>query len=247
MVSTRVISPRSGASQLLSICILLLITGIIPIMIITPLNAVAHNLGVTNLKNLGNKIGNLNLPPTSVKFGNVITCSALATCFGTNRDDIIMAGAGEQVFALDGKDIIYGALNDQLHGGNGNDIVLCGGGHCLADGGRGDDVLLAGIGNNLLVGGDGSDKLFAGPGDTVMVGGNGADHFDCPVPALGLARGIVLDYNPSQGDTLSGQCKLINTVGSVPTNVPSINLPDTENSGSSPVVPQGALPSVPGG
>jgi Ca2+-binding RTX toxin-like protein len=220
----------------MSVYMLLIIAGIFSVIITTPLNANAwKQVSVTNLKNLGNKIGNLQLPPTSVRFGNVITCSAVAPCFGTNRDDIIMSGAGEQVFALDGNDMIYGALNDQLYGGKGNDILLCGAGNCLSDGGPGDDVLTAGGGNNLLVGGDGNDKIFATAGDTVMSGGNGADHFDCPT----VGRSMILDYNPSQGDTISGKCTLVNTVGTVPSNIPGINLPDTGNTGTASTVAPG--------
>ena len=146
-----------------------------------------------------------------------------------------MSGAGEQVFALSGNDMIYGALNDQLYGGRGNDILLCGAGNCLADGGRGEDVLTAGGGNNLLEGGDGNDKIFATTGDTVMAGGNGANHFDCP----SVGRSMVMDYNPSKGDTISGKCTLINTIGKVPTNMPGIDLPDTENTGTATTVAPG--------
>jgi hypothetical protein len=46
-----------------------------------------------------------------------------------------------------------------------------------------------------------------------MYGGKGANNFDCPLSALGLARNVVMDYNPSNGDALSGTCKIINTVG----------------------------------
>ena len=42
---------------------------------------------------------------------------------------------------------------------------------------------------------------------------SGANHFDCPISLLGLARAVVLDYNPDNGDTIAGQCKIVNTVG----------------------------------
>jgi Ca2+-binding RTX toxin-like protein len=100
-----------------------------------------------------------------------------------------------------------------LYGSKGNDIILSGAGNSLADGGPGDDVLTGGIGHSLLIGGPGNDKLFAGPGDTVMEGGSGANHFDCPVSIAGLGRSIVLDYNPSNGDTISGQCTLVGRSG----------------------------------
>ena len=40
----------------------------------------------------------------------------------------------------------------------------------------------------------------------------------------GLARAIVLDYNPDNGDTISGQCKIINTIGDPNSgSIPEIN------------------------
>jgi hypothetical protein len=43
-----------------------------------------------------------------------------------------------------------------------------------------------------------------------MFGGSGSNSFDC-----GLLPGktIVLDYNPNKGDTIAGQCKIVNNVG----------------------------------
>jgi hypothetical protein len=146
-----------------------------------------------------------------------------------------MAGISEQVFGLKGSDMIYGAADDQLYGSKGNDIILSGAGNSLADGGPGDDVLTGGIGHSLLIGGPGNDKLFAGPGDTVMEGGSGANHFDCPVSIAGLARSIVLDYNPTNGDTISGQCTLVNNVGRSGGGggVAAATLPDTGETPSS--------------
>jgi hypothetical protein len=166
-----------------------------------------------NINSIGNKIQGLNLPQSSITSENVITCRPLVPCIGTNSTDIIMAGINEQVFGLNGNDMIFGAADDQSYGNGGNDIILTGAGNSLADGGSGDDVLMGGIGHSLLVGGPGNDKIFAGPGDTVMGGGSGANHFDCPASIAGLARSVVLDYNPANGDTISGQCTLVNNMG----------------------------------
>ena len=189
------------------------------------LNEAESSSGLTKLSNLGDRIDGLDFN-SGVFFGNVETCSDATTCIGTNKDDIIYGGLREQVFALNGNDMIYGGLDAQLYGGKNDDIMLVGLGHNLADGGPGDDTLLGGAGNDLLTGGSGNDKLFAGVGDSVLDGGTGANHFDCPISLLGLARAVVLDYNPDNGDTIAGQCKIVNTVGSGSSaNVPQINIP----------------------
>ena len=148
----------------------------------------------------------------------------LSTCAGTDKDDIIYGGLRSQVFALDGDDMIYGGADSFLYGGKDDDLILAGAGKGLVDGGNGDDVMLGGLGNQLIVGGKGNDKLFGGTGDSVMDGGTGANHFDCPISLLGLARAVVLDYNPDNGDTIAGQCKIVNTEG----NSRSDDIPDID-------------------
>lgn len=131
---------------------------------------------------------------------------------GNEKDEIIYTlGGVDRVFAEKGNDIIYGGLgSDRLYGEQGDDIVIAGAGENLLDGGPGSDVLSAGAGNNLLVGGDNDDELIAGLGTSVMYGGTGTNSFDC-----GLVPGktIVLDYNPNKGDTIAGQCKIVNNIG----------------------------------
>jgi Ca2+-binding RTX toxin-like protein len=131
---------------------------------------------------------------------------------GTEKDEIVYTLGGiDRVFAEEGNDIIYGGLgSDRLYGEQGDDIVIAGAGENLLDGGSGRDVLSGGAGSNLLVGGDGDDELIAGLGTTVMYGGKGTNSFDC-----GLVPGktMVLDYNPNKGDTIAGQCKIVNNIG----------------------------------
>jgi Ca2+-binding RTX toxin-like protein len=189
------------------------------------LNEAASSSGMTKLGNLGDRIEGLDFN-SGVFFGNVETCSDATTCIGTNNDDIIYGGVREQVFGLKGEDMIFGSLDSQLYGQQGDDLIFVAAGHNLADGGNGDDTMLGGVGNDLLTGGKGNDKLFAGTGDSVLDGGPGANHFDCPISLLGLARAVVLDYNPDNGDTIAGQCKIVNTVGSGSSaNVPQIDIP----------------------
>jgi hypothetical protein len=210
----------------------------------------------TDLDKLGDKIGGLetdtNKDLGQSKVGNVITCVALLPCIGTNHDDIIYAGIREQVFAKDGNDIVYGGgLSDQVYGGDDDDLLIAGPGKTLVDGGPDDDVLLGGLGNALLVGGSGNDKLFGGAGTAVMYGGKGANHFECPLSALGLARSIVMDYNPSDGDTISGFCKIVNTQGNGNSDtidgIPTVTLPDSgETGGSTDSSSSGTSPVIPG-
>lgn len=150
--------------------------------------------------------------PHIVKQGNVIIGSDCdITIVGNNQGNIIFTGNGNDVvFGGTGNDIIYaGSGTDRIFGGKGNDILVAGSGNDLLDGGPGDDVLIGGTGNDLLIGGPGNDKLFAGTGTTVMDGGPGADHFDCGTSTT--SKAIVMDYNPTDGDTISGNCKLVNT------------------------------------
>lgn len=151
--------------------------------------------------------------PHITKRGNVIIGSDCdITIKGDNQGDIIFTGNGNDVvYGGPGNDIIYaGSGTDQIYGMEGNDILVAGSGTDLLDGGVGNDVLLGGTGNDLLLGGLGNDKLFAGTGTTVMSGGAGPDHFDCGTsPTI---KAVVMDYNPTEGDTISGNCKLVNNV-----------------------------------
>jgi hypothetical protein len=194
------------------------------------------NLGISNLNKLGSRIDGLELPPGCIFNGNIITCAAIVPCIGTDDDDIMFCGIRSRAFALDGDDLVYGGgLGDQVYGGKGDDLLIAGAGKSLLDGGPNDDVLMGGLGNNLLAGGNGNDKLFNGAGTSVMYGGKGANHFDCTISALGLARSVVMDYNPSNGDTLSGPCKIVNTIGNGGDS--SITLPDTGETTSTELIP----------
>jgi Ca2+-binding RTX toxin-like protein len=198
-----------------------------------------NKLGVTDIEELGERIDGIEISSGIVKFGNIITCAAFIVCNGTNNDDIIYSGALDRTFAKDGNDIVYGGLSNQIYGGKDDDLLIAGAGKVYVDGGPGADILMAGLGNALLAGGNGNDKLFAGPATSVMYGGKGANNFDCPLSALGLARSVVMDYNPSNGDTLSGPCKIINTIGNSNSGNSFDVLPDTGDSegGSNPIIP----------
>jgi Ca2+-binding RTX toxin-like protein len=157
---------------------------------------------------------------------------------GTDCDDMIQGDSGNNIiFTLagndeanggNGNDIIYaGSGEDRLYGAKGNDVLVGGLGTDLLDGGPGNDIILGGPGNDLLIGGPGNDVITAGAGASIMYGGPNADKFDCGTIA---SSAIVMDYNPNDGDTITGKCKLVNTVGDAQdnnNNIPNINLPDT--------------------
>lgn len=113
-----------------------------------------------------------------------------------------------------------------MYGAKGNDVLVGGLGTDLLDGGPGDDIILGGPGNDLLIGGPGNDVITAGAGTSIMYGGHNADKFDCGSNIASSA--IVMDYNPAEGDTITGKCKLVNTVGNANNNnnTPNIELPD---------------------
>ena len=236
---------RTWSPFLLSVLILVVSLSLMaagPFQMITYVEAGGNdhgdsNIGDSNLDKLGSKIAGLELPPGCVFNGNVITCAAAVPCVGTNDDDIMFCGIKSRAFALDGDDLVYGGgLGDQVFGGKGDDLLVAGAGKSLLDGGPNDDVLIGGLGNNLLAGGNGNDKLFNGVGTSVMYGGKGANHFECTISTLGLAKSIVMDYNPSNGDTIAGPCQIVNTIGN--NDDSSITLPDTgETTTSSEAIP----------
>jgi len=194
--------------------ILVVLTGVIPVA--KPAQAHKHHdllkhVDVSTLKSVGNKIASLS-PGSGVRFGNVITCADFTPCIGTNGNDIIYGGTNNEIFGQGGNDIIYGKGDDRMYGGTGDSILVAGPGNNLLNAGSGNDVLLGGTGNDLLVGETGNNKIFAGSGNAVMFGGSGAVHFDCPVSTTGTAKAVVLDYNPTHGDTVSGGCKIVNRI-----------------------------------
>ena len=185
-----------------------------------------------------------------VREGNLIigtSCDDLI--IGINDDEIIFTRPGDDVvYAGDGDDIIISTVgNDRLYGGEGSDLINPGSGSNLVDGGPDDDVLLGASGSGIIAGGQGNDKIFGGTGSPIMYGGRGANHFDCPVSALGLGAGIVMDYNPSNGDTISGPCKLVNTIGGTNSDsgLPLAGLPDTGETNDESSLSQGGIIPVP--
>jgi Ca2+-binding RTX toxin-like protein len=129
--------------------------------------------------------------------GTIVGTDEADTILGSPTDDLIEAEDGDDlVMANEGNDRVFGSSGEDLLQGNlGNDKI---------DGEGRNDVLIGGDFDDILSGGDGDDSLFGGPGNDVMKGGEGKNRFVC-------ADGVdtVLDYNPSKGDTISGDCEVI--------------------------------------
>ena len=98
--------------------------------------------------------------------------------------------------------------DDEILGGNGDDVLV---------GDRDADWLLGGDGMDLLIGGAGHDRLNGGPGDDVLWGGLGHDHlhggdgadvfeFSLPVGWEGtvptFGDDVIYDFDASEGDGL---------------------------------------------
>ncbi|MDQ1924704.1 calcium-binding protein [Massilia pseudoviolaceinigra] len=113
------------------------------------------------------------------------------TIVGGNGSDELFGGAGNdhlsdgglqvdqnQVYGGDGDDVLEGRFGGGSYsGGNGNDTLTMTYGIQVADGGAGNDTLVATDGYNIqLNGGSGDDLLtYYGPGNSGLFGGSGRD------------------------------------------------------------------------
>lgn len=122
---------------------------------------------------------------------------------GTNRNDRLTGGDARE--RIDGKD-----GSDVLIGNGGDDTLLGGRGLDRLEGGTGDDLLQGGDGNDILLGGNGNDTLIGGAAVDALTGGGGGDLF--VVDALSLLPDTILDFKPSQGDSI-GLGTLIDSLG----------------------------------
>ena len=91
----------------------------------------------------------------------------------TKIDEIVVAGT-----LLDDDSVIVThnvLINASLTGGNGNDLLVGGGGNNTLIAGDGNDTLVGGSGNNLLNAGNGNDVLTGGSGSNTLTAGDGND------------------------------------------------------------------------
>jgi Ca2+-binding RTX toxin-like protein len=130
-------------------------------------------------------------------------------CIGTDHSETILLFANDdRAYAEGGDDIVMGGANDDIIYGNGGEDLLNGNfGNDKIDGGGRNDILIGADDDDILSGEDGDDTLFGEIGNDILKGGPGADEFIC-----GPLIDTVLDYTPSQGDTLSNDCEVVNTL-----------------------------------
>ncbi|MFT6258380.1 MAG: Ca2+-binding RTX toxin-like protein [Rickettsiales bacterium] len=86
-------------------------------------------------------------------------------------DDMIKGGDGDDWIEGDaGNDILYGdSGSDKIFGEDGNDTIYGGLGGDVLEGGAGDDLIEGGQGNDILVDGSGSDILDGGLGNDILI------------------------------------------------------------------------------
>ena len=124
--------------------------------------------------------------PISVDFAaGIVSAAGIGTDSFTNIEnllfgagnDIIVGGNGDDGFdGGDGNDTLNGgAGDDTLFGSAGLDTVNGGSGDDQLDGGAGDDALSGGSGDDTLLGDVGNDVLKGGSGDDMIEGGAGDD------------------------------------------------------------------------
>lgn len=88
--------------------------------------------------------------------------------FGTSGNDNINGGNGNNL-------IIGFEGNDTLKGGNGSDCIISGNGTNNISGGNGKDFIVTGDGNDTIDGGNEDDEIIASGGNDNIRGGNGKD------------------------------------------------------------------------
>ncbi len=86
--------------------------------------------------------------------------------YGTNAAETIVA---------DGNSV---AINMEVYGYGGNDVIVTGKGNDSIQGGDGNDTIFANEGNDYLYGGNGDDKLLGGTGNDHLYGESGNDLLD---------------------------------------------------------------------
>ncbi len=125
----------------------------------------------------------LTVTATSTESENGDTAQTVATLdvtvigeAGQTIDGDQNANRNDQLYGGDDDDLIHGySKNDQVWGGDGDDTLHGDGGNDVLHGEAGDDALYGGTGNDQLFGGTGNDTFSLGAGNDVAQGGDGSD------------------------------------------------------------------------
>jgi len=142
---------------------------------IAPSTSTKYNFEVTFNPDAGN-----NLQGTSVVFDIIIgisvpvpeECQGIkfsgSPIFGTQGNDNLKGGNGNDlIFSFEG--------NDKINGSNGDDCIVGGPGNDRLYGSNGNDIIFGNEGNDKINGGNGNDKIYDAEGDSLVDGGNGND------------------------------------------------------------------------
>ena len=113
-------------------------------------------------------------------FSYTMTDSAGAQATATVT--ITVRGENEEVIVVNPPDPPAGAIlgtggDDEISGGDGNDVIYSLAGIDIVSGGAGSDTLFGGEGDDEMDGGAGNDVLSGGEGADTLLGGAGADIF----------------------------------------------------------------------
>ncbi|MCZ4270086.1 M10 family metallopeptidase [Tritonibacter mobilis] len=124
------------------------------------------DLNDESFSDVAGRIGNLGIARDTV-IENVIT--------GSGNDTITGNEVGNEIHAGNGTDIISGGAGDDTIFGGADaldlrDVVYGGAGNDSIDGGYGNDELRGDAGNDSIEGGFGSDTVIGGDGDDVLTG-----------------------------------------------------------------------------
>ena len=103
------------------------------------------------------------------------------TATSVNSPDIVYGFDGNDTInystSVADNDLFGGNGNDIITGGAGNDLVVGEDGNDTLKGGAGADTLLGGLGTDTMDGGDDDDNLDGGADNDTLTGGNGVDLF----------------------------------------------------------------------
>ena len=125
----------------------------------------------------------------------------------TDDDDLFGGDGDDIIYGIGGDDYITGGRgNDELHGNSGNDEVWGNDGADILQGQSGNDVMYGGSGADQVIGGSGDDRLYGGSGDDEVTGGSGVDtlHGDSGNDTLSGSSGSDLLFGGNGNDVLNG-------------------------------------------